>query len=206
MKLNATHKRILSEIIEECNKNKITFILSHKKRVKLPEENDDAAANGFFADGDRILAVAAGNPVKQWFWVLLHEYNHMKQWKEKVFFTKEGAESEELFWGWLFEGQKLPKEKLNEVVEMQRECEYDCEERTIKMLEDNPEIGIDPVYYTQKVNSYLYFYTMVKRRRKWYKKAPYEVEEIVNIMPKKLLKDYNRVPKKYSDLVDKHCF
>jgi len=206
MKLNSTHKKFIADIIEDCNKHNITVLLSHEKRVKLPEEDDDAAANGFFCNEDRILAVAAGNPVEQWFWVLLHEYNHFQQWKEKKFYSDKAIEDESLFWGWLFCDHELTKKILDRVTNRQRACELDCEQRTIKTLKEYPEIGIDIKIYTQKVNAYLYFYTMVKRRRRWYKKAPYEVKEIINIMPDKLLKNYNRVPKEYQKLVDKHCF
>jgi hypothetical protein len=206
MKLNNTHKKLIANIVEDCNKYKVTVIFSNEKRVKLPEEDDSAASNGFFCGEYKILSVAAGNPVKQWFSVLLHEYNHFQQWKEDKFHSDEDEMYCQLFWAWLIDNEYLSKTKLNKVIFRQRNCEYDCEKRTIEILKKYPRIGIDTEYYTKRANSYLYFYTMVKKRRKWYVKAPYEIKEIIDIMPNKLLKNYNKVPKEYQRLVDKYCF
>jgi hypothetical protein len=204
--MNKVHKQIISDIIEECNRNGIAFVLSNRKKVKLPNEPDELAANGFFCEKEKVLAVAGGHSLKKWFWILLHEYNHMLQWKSGNFFSQSSNEMDERFWGWLSGEIELSKDELNAVVENQRNCEIDCEKRTVKMILENPGVGLNVDEYVKKSNAYLYFYSMVKLRRKWYKKAPYEVKEIIDMMPVEFVKDYNKLPKGFKKLVDDNCF
>ena len=57
----------------------------------------------------------------------------------------------------------------------------------------------------QEMNAYLYFISSVRELRKWYKKAPYEVKEIVREMPEVFQKSYKKLPDKFLYLVRKYC-
>lgn len=206
MRINSFHKKIISDIVSDCNKYKVAFILSNKKRVKLPHEPDEAASHGFFCDKERVLAVAGGNAFDRWICTLLHEYNHMLQWSAGEFFSQSSNDMDEKFWSWLNGDLELSQDELNRVVENQRSCEIDCEKRTYLMIKDNPEFGLNVDAYIRKANAYLYFYSMVKLRRMWYKKAPYEVSKIISMMPVDFVDDYNKLPRGFKKLVDDNCF
>jgi hypothetical protein len=206
MKLSGAHKELITEIALNCVKNGVTFTLSNEKKVKLPEETEEFAASGFFEEGQKILVVGTKKPIKDWFPVLLHEYNHMVQWLEGKYAGAKYQEAHEMFWNWLDNGIDLSKEYLRDVIDLVRDIEEDCERRTWTMLKDNPELKISPDEYLKKANAYLYSYTLIRRKRQWYKKPPYYVKEAIKVMPTKFMKDYNRVPKEFQNIILKECF
>jgi hypothetical protein len=42
--------------------------------------------------------------------------------------------------------------------------------------------------------------------RKWYKKPPYDIKEIVDLMPGEFVDDYDKLPNKARELILKKCF
>lgn len=206
VKLNDAHRHMIGKIATECALREVTLLLQASERVKLPEESADMASSGFFDDAQGILAVGTMKPVVDWFPVLLHEYSHMRQWIEDPRGWAAAGECEEL-WDWLDGSLELTKAELRRTVDSVRGIETDCEQRTIRLIEENPEFGIDPGEYGKKANAYMYFYTMVARERKWYtKKPPYTIPGILKMMPSDMPRDYWRVPKQYQELVRRHCF
>jgi len=206
MKLSVIYKELIAEMALSCVKNGITFILSNTKEVKLQDESKEFKSSGFFAEEEKILSVGTKKPIKEWFPTLLHEYNHMIQWLEEAFVEDKHLSAYELFWDWLDNKCELDKDKLRNVINIVRDIEKDCEYRTWTMLKDNPELKISPDGYIKKANSYLYSFALMRRKRQWLKKPPYRIKRAVEIMPAKFMKDYNRVPKEFQELILKECF
>ena len=205
MKLNESHKKILAEILLACIQNGITLMLANSPQVKLADESDKFKSRGFFDEEARLLAVGTKNTIEIWFLTLLHEYNHMRQWIEGKFISQKYNDASYDFWEWLDGNIELDSKRVREVYELVREFEKDCEIRTWKMLCENPGIS-NPDKYVRRANSYMYFYTMSRRLRKWCKKPPYMVSQIIEIMPNYFLDDYNRVPVILQQLMTEHCF
>ena len=67
-------------------------------------------------------------------------------------------------------------------------------------------LPINKEIYVKKVNAYLLFYKVLEKTRKWYQVAPYELSEVLDLVPSKLLKNYDELPNKYFETVMKLCF
>ena len=192
---------MISQIAEECIKNNITFNLSAEKKVCLVNEPKELGCSGFFDPDYKILSVATQKAFKDWFPILLHEYNHMLQYIEKPEFFGE----EDRLWEWLTNKIELTKKDIKKVIDTTREIELDCEIRTVKMIEARSELEINIDDYIKKANSYLYFYSIVAKHRKWSNKPPYSIKEIVELMGNKFIKNYWKMPDGYEELVIKYC-
>lgn len=165
--------------------------------------------NGFFEDNSTypILAVATGQPLEQWFPILIHESSHMDQWMEQipewtgnVIGSMEMMEIVDL---WCDDIVELSPEQLNRYISAGQRVELDCEIRTVEKIKQyNLQIDIDE--YIQKANAYVWFYAMIKETRAWYEigKEPYNDEQIWTMMPKVFLKasDYETLPPHIHDV------
>jgi len=192
--LNECQKEFLVNVCDVCVKNKIGFLLSNEKLVKLSYEDDSNKSRGFFDEESRTLAVGTKNPLEEWFGILVHEFNHLNQFLEKKFCSKKYVDSSINFWEWLNDKKELSNEKAKTMVNLIREFELDCEKRSYKMIKEM-DLGINPEDYIKKANAYMYFYTMVFELKKWYKKPPY-AKELVKLMPTEFLdlEEYFNVP------------
>ena len=85
-----------------------------------------------------------------------------------------------------------------------RNCELDCEKRAVKLMKEY-NLPIDIKKYIKQANAYVYFYNTMIDTRKWYKKSPCIVKEILDIMPTKFERSYKSLPNKYLRLVKKYC-
>jgi hypothetical protein len=65
---------------------------------------------------------------------------------------------------------------------------------------------IDTEEYIQKSNAYILFYLWMKKNRSWYTigKEPYNIDEIVSIMPKTFDIDYTKLEPKIEEVFDKY--
>jgi hypothetical protein len=107
---------------------------------------------------------------------------------------------------WIDHKIELNDRELKEVITVTRNLELDCEKRVIKLVEKNGLNFINVKEYIQSANTYIGFYTILADTRKWYLKAPYEINEVISSMPNKFLSNYDILSIKYHDLVMKHCF
>lgn len=169
---------------------------------------DDTDCSGFFADehsGGPKLAYAMGKPFEDWFSVLAHEYNHMLQWFEKSPFWAPIQESDKYLWPWLAGKIELVPERAEKYSMDNLRVELDCERRTIVMVKEL-DLPIDLPSYIKKANSYVYYYHMVLKHRKWYEvgREPYSVPEIVSAMPDKLDGDYETISEEFVNLYETH--
>lgn len=66
------------------------------------------------------------------------------------------------------------------------DMESECEQNTIKLAKEI-NYDINPELYTKKVNAYLVFYNIYLDTLKWYKKAPFENQKILEMMPNMII-------------------
>jgi len=195
-------RQFLGMLKEECTKLGVTTLFPETEKVKY---SDDGMlyTSGYF-DGDaKIIACAVGKPEEQWFEILVHESCHMDQWAEEATIWDDYNEYVDTS-EWIA-GEYIPKAALRKSFETSVALELDCEKRAVKKMMDL-ELDIDVERYIQKANSYLLFYTVVSKTRRWYDVAPYDVPELVDRMSTLLLDDYTAISDELLDLYKKLCY
>jgi hypothetical protein len=170
--------------------NNIKLILSPEKGVQFSEGG--ILCNGYFDDITSTLACALGKDVSQWLVILLHESCHMDQWVEKVPEWTENVGMDNIE-KWLNGDDSVNMNNIDNEIRTSIIVEVDCEKRTvekIKKYELDSIINIDE--YIQKSNAYVLFYLWMRKNRKWYTigKEPYNIPDVVDIMPKTFDIDY----------------
>lgn len=213
------------KLYEEFNRDLVDKLLEDTKKraeekgvkviiqdtLTVPYAVGGFPCSGYFVDYETpTLAVAIGKPVNEWTMVLAHESSHMDQWSEGAPEWKDnfvnGKESVDYIDEWC-SGKDFSEEELDDFVKRSIAVERDCEMRTIqKAKEYQLPINIDEE--TQKANSYILFYTMIKETRKWNKpgRAPYQIKEVWSQMPKTFDMDYSVVPENLKKLYLEFCF
>ncbi len=191
-------------VLTHCRALGVEYEASKERAVQF----EGAYCSGYFADehsGGPKLAYATGKPSKDWFIILVHEYNHMLQWSQKDPLWKLVQESDKYLWRWIGGEIELEHERAKKYVMANLRVELDCERRTLKMC-GMLDLPIDPEWYVKKANSYVYFYHMVLKHRKWYEvgREPYSVPEIVSAMPDTLDGDYETISEEFVNLYETH--
>lgn len=164
--------------------NNIKLVLSPEKGVQFSEGG--ILCNGYFDDITSTLACALGKDVSQWLIILLHESCHMDQWVENVPAWTENISGMENIDKWL-DGDNVDMNLIDTEIRLSMSCEIDCEKRTVEKIK---KYGLDLVInideYIQKSNAYVLFYLWMRKNRKWYiiGKEPYNITDVVNVMPK----------------------
>jgi len=203
MKITNEIKIFLMDRILEMSKAKVNIRLAYKTSVNVCESVD---ATGCF-DGSipKEFSLALGLKNEYWIPTFIHEYCHYLQSIDVNYKEMDYAEDA---WAdidlWLIDLIELPKMKLKKYMKVLRDCELDCEKRTVKVIQEN-NLPIDIKKYTKQANAYVYFYTAMVDSRQWYTKSPCIVPKILDLMPDTFQKSYNRVPDGYVSLINKYC-
>jgi hypothetical protein len=184
-------------------------LISKGVSIHLVPKDKIEKCNGYFDDNVPILKVATGKPEKKWLPIFAHEYCHFLQWQDKNFddsFVNWDAWEE-----WDYGEKKIKREDIVPVFYDLRNIELDCEKRVLKLISQY-DLPINRKDYIKRANVYGLFYNVLAKRApkygtgKWYKVAPYDVPEIINIVPGNKIGLNTRTPKKFVELVEKHCF
>jgi hypothetical protein len=181
--------------------NNIKLILSPEKGVQFSEGG--ILCNGYFDDITSTLACALGKDVSQWLVILLHESCHMDQWVEKVPEWTENVGMDNIE-KWLNGDDSVNMNNIDNEIRTSIIVEVDCEKRTVEKIK---KYGLDSIInideYIQKSNAYVLFYLWMRNNRKWYiiGKEPYNIPDVVSVMPKTFDIDYTilnpKIEKKY---------
>jgi len=194
-------EELIASCVKDLVQHGVIIDLAASDKVTLSVDSDDLKCNGYFLDDPLKFAVAIKKPKKKWVPVFLHEYSHFKQWLERIPLWSDADFNclEE----WL-SGQEYPEADLDKSIFSLQALEHDCEIRTVALMKKH-RLKIDVERYIKQANAYLLFYAVVRKDRVWYSEAPYEVKQIIDVMPGTFLKDYKVIPEDYYALVHKHC-
>jgi len=198
--MHPNHLAFISHVKQECRTHDMRLLLSKKQILR-----DGIHTYGGYFDEEKI-AVSSGSDG----WVirtLAHEYSHLLQWIEldpAYFKTKlrGGIDSITIMNKWI-EGHEYKKSTVNKALSLNRECELNCERRTINVIKQF-NLHLDINKYCQAANSYILSYNFVKKVRTWDFKGSIYDKEIVDEMPTDLYSlDYSRLPRQYEALFRK---
>lgn len=166
----------------------ITVRLGKGNRVNC----DGRRTNGYCSTDE--LVVATGKPFYDWFSTFVHEASHMEQYIEDSPYWDAATDDDYDIMEAYLNG--VGNDRIVEVLDHVVQLEADCEARTYNNIKEY-DLPIDLDHYAQRANAYLYFHKVMLMKKKWYVTAPYEQEDLISQMPKKILapKDYkmNRV-------------
>lgn len=194
----------IEDLKSKCAEYKITLRLDNTQGV--PFTDGSIMVNGYFDDVTRTLACAMGKDVSQWLIILLHESSHMDQFMEQVSAWTNNAELKETN-DWLDGKDDADMEKIELEITTGIDVELDCEIRTVdKIIKFGLDKIVDTTEYIQKSNAYILFYRWMQKNRSWYTlgKEPYNIPQIVSIMPKSFDIDYTKMTKEVEDVFDKY--
>lgn len=201
---------LLFSIKSECDSNGVVYDFPNTNKVSYPGF-EDMKVSGFFDDNPRpILACAIGKPDEQWAQILIHESCHMDQWIQGSEFWKKirsGKIYSDLVMDKWLSGKEFDVEVVEDSIRNMLALELDCEKRSAqKILKMN--LPIDVEKYIKGANSYLYFYPIMLKTRKWCDVAPYEVDEIMDMMPSEYLdiEEYYNFSDDLLEIYKKFCY
>jgi len=160
----------IAKVASECVTNNVSI-----KIIQKPSINNYA---GYFDCQKKELVCAYKNSIG--FEVLIHEYNHFLQWKNRPDFWKQCDGDNGSFLNWL-DGIDLSKNKISSNFKKTVELERDCEINSLKCIEEF-NLDVDIELYTKKANSYLFSYIFAKKNRKWPQCNIYDAS-IIDVMP-----------------------
>ena len=197
----------LNLVKKECKDLKVKLILSPDSHVAC----GGGVCNGYFVDSPTpTLAVGMGKEEALWLPVLVHEFCHLKQWQENSKAWTDNKigklESMDLIDLWLNNKIELTEEQKQDYFMRSILVEKDCEERVVELIKLY-NLPIDPIDYTQRANSYLMFYHLVKKYRRWYTphKEPYNLKHIYESMPKNFSLNYHKLETEMEEILFQ-CF
>ena len=193
-RLPKTCKNFVEDTIQYANSKGYKVKLLNKKYEFI----GSLPVGGYFDEESKEIAVACrGKPIERWIGTLAHEGCHLDQWVQDKKRWDVGSFIGELD-EWFEHEAELSLKKIKRCIKEVQALEHDCETRTIEKILCY-DLPIDVDRYAQQANTYVWFYTIAGRKRKWFKKgfAPYMIPSIYNKMPKYImpLDAYDVVPK-----------
>jgi len=201
--MNVQIKNFISYVVTQTTK----YEISCRFEAAPFYLDDNVPCAGFFDDENKVLVVATKKPEIEWLEILVHEFSHFEQWRDKCpiwIADINGNDPSTQFFDWI-NGKDLEADELNFCLKIARDCEADCERRTVENIKKF-DLPIDINKYIKKSNAYIYFYNHIKNTRKWSEpnESAYTNEEIVNAMPNKFVDDYSITPDHLSKLYFKY--
>ena len=148
--------------------------------------------SGYFEDDAEkvVFACAMKRDWRLWFPIFVHEFCHFEQWRDR----REWWESLKIgdlegldlaLEHWAGKREATPTEVIAWCM-MSAEAELDCERRVLAKIAAHG-FPIDPKEYAKKANSYVAYYYAMPELRGWCNgERPYEVPEIMALMPEHL--------------------
>lgn len=187
---------------ELAQKNSVQFTLNPDTHIVYPTTKD--LVNGYMVEfPKKELAVATGKPLDLWLSVLVHESSHLDQLLEKSnywcdsYVSGTTFEIVDIVMLWIEGKIELNDIQLNNYIKLSRNIELDCERRTVEKIKKF-SLPLNISEYIQKANSYIFFYTAMKKTKAWYipNKEPYHIKEVWSLCPTEFLADdeYENIP------------
>jgi hypothetical protein len=185
------------------------ILLQPTKRIRMVSDTIDS--NGAYDEERKMLGCATGKPIAQWLPIFIHEFGHFTQQIEHMPMQKKFLKLGDKYDIFKLMDNKRSMKKVSDkiwhdTVMCYRDMEFECEKVAlglIKQFKLQDTVSIE--YYTKCANAYILFYNIIDKYRKFYKKAPYEVAKIMDMMPSSALKSYDVMPIGYEKLVKKYC-
>lgn len=203
--------KFVEDLKAKCDANGVKYHFPKTKHVLYPGF-ESLKVSGYFLDKpEPALACAMGKPLNAWFEILIHESCHMDQWIEKsawwLNLTKDGYDCDKKMDEWLTGSVEYSKNESDYFMLVMQAVEIDCERRSVEKIKSlNLPVNIEN--YVKKANAYIFSYNIMKETGKWCDIAPYEIPEIIELMPDSILKEeeYEQISDKIKNIYLTKCY
>jgi len=182
-------KYFIAFVKAECRKEGVKCDLRNTSYVKI---SNSIKASGYFDENVPTLVCSMGR--KDSIEILVHEYCHLTQWRERIPLWVEAEISMNLIDEWL-SGKEVRNIKKH--IEISRDLELDNEKRAVNTIKEfNLPINLEN--YIRKANSYVHFYNYMLISRRWATptKSPYTNKRLLESMSTKFNMNYKKLPKR----------
>ena len=204
IEFHANDREFFNKAIYNLMQNDFSIRLENKDKITL---FDTCTCNGYFNHEPKEFCLAVGKPYKEWFYTFVHEYCHFLQWltKNKAY-NKVDEECGDDLDQWLEGKLELTDKAIKRVCKLTRDMEIDCEKKVIANTKVF-NLSIDKDLYIKKANAYGLFHNTISETREFYKVAPYEIKEILELMPSEWIPDFDNYEfySKFEKLYKKYC-
>lgn len=195
----------INSVRRKAKKHGIEVFFS-KEDVVYDSNNDNVGCGGFFGEELNRLATATNHNLTHWFSIFIHEACHMEQWIERREWFESKIEIYSRFFEWLTYDKEYTRKQLEESRQAIIEIEQDCEKRAVEKIKKYKFKNITIKRYVQEANCYLYLYSFMLQRRKWYNSVSHK-GMCWQLCPTRFPKDYKKIPKKlflaFTEVADK---
>lgn len=177
--------KFIEQLKKDCRANQIGLSLYDQKFII----EDGNKFGGWFCPVKKQLHCSFPNKLQTKFVeLLIHESCHMDQFLNQTpkWVKEQNNDSLSIFWEWLKNPTKI---NINPHLLNVQLMEAECEQLSIQKIIDL-DLGINTQQYTQKANSYLLFYSVLKETKKWCDYPPYKFKDIWRGLPDKILSNF----------------
>lgn len=193
--------KFIDQLKKDCKSNQIGLFLYDQKFII----DDGNKFGGWFCPVKKELHCSFPNKLQTKFVeLLIHESCHMDQFLNQTpkWVKEQNNDSLSIFWEWLKNPTKI---NINQHLLNVQLMEAECEQLSIQKIIDL-DLGINIQQYTQKANSYLLFYSVLKETKKWCDYPPYRFKDIWQQMPSdKILQKFS-MSTELKDLYKSKCY
>jgi hypothetical protein len=182
----------IAKVIRELTEAKVNLYFLYVDNIMLNDKDNTEPSHAIFSEYPFEIKVATKHPYTFWTQNFLHEYCHYLQVIDRDITVKRfnkakrGYDANAIISSWL-KGKDFKNEFIYKCVRLVQAVELNCEKRVVDIIHKH-KLEIDVDAYIQRANCYILFYQIMFMERKWYKKCPYMYKDIVDLMPKQLIK------------------
>lgn len=192
-----------SFVKKECKKYGCKVIFIDSKTLSY-EQNIDQDSNtsglityvGYFKEDPLEITIASKVPYIDFLSTLVHEFSHFQQWVDDYTYWKDNKRDPgDILDRWLM-GEDFKKITIKRCIDKIRDCELDCERRTIENIKKfNLPINIED--YCREASYILYHYNfLLYARGKKQRTTNKNIDSLMKMMPDNLDNDYKKIPRK----------
>jgi hypothetical protein len=196
-------KVFIDKVKRDCENSNFEVFLSEESTVSY----GSFKFGGLCDVAGQKISVATGLKTWQsWSKTLVHEYCHFKQFKDETQIYKNMCGNK--FLSWADKKVDLSDDKLYFHYKDVQRSEFDCDIRSIKMIEQE-KLPLNVEEYKILTNIHMYLYVMMRKLRQPFKGSPYANLELRDYVPHgKLLSlsEYENISPELQKMMIKHCF
>jgi len=205
--------------IGHCDANNVQVWLSATRSVDF-DEDTKTQVNGYFNEVNEKdikngyhheLVCSCGKPLQEWLKLFVHESCHKDQFLEQdpaYCGTVDGIDDPyEKLDQWANASLPIEQGLVKRLIMFALNLELNCERRAVqKIIEQDLPIKVED--YIRRANAYVYFYHVYGLTRQWYTigKEPYNIPEVLAIVPTTLDNDYTVLPDEIRNAMLKYCY